>query len=87
MCVAASLCKHRQSGSQHWRVRGAGGATTEPLQRPAKAGAAAALKQDELFEGDRAVSEALDFARQAEPRGSVHHEAAEHPAQQARPCC
>ena len=30
------------------------------------------------------MSELLDFARQAEPRGSVHHEAPEHPAQQAR---
>lgn len=67
-------------------MRGAGGATTEPLPRPAKAGAAAALKDDELFDGDKAASEALDFARQAEPRGSVHHEAPEHPAQQARPC-
>ncbi len=47
----------------------------------------AAVKHEELCEGDKAVSEAPDFARQAEPRGSVHHEAPEHPAQQARACC
>ncbi|KAK9818977.1 hypothetical protein WJX81_000029, partial [Elliptochloris bilobata] len=33
-------------------------------------------------EPDKAASELQDFTRQAEPRGSVHHEAAEHPAQQ-----
>lgn len=36
-------------------------------------------------EADIAASEPQDFMRQAEPRGSVLHEASEHPAQQVRP--
>lgn len=36
-------------------------------------------------EADKAASEPQDFMRQAEPRGSVLHEASEHPAQQVRP--
>jgi len=77
------LCAYHSPADKQAKRR-AGGATTEPLPRPSKLGAAAAVKDEELFEGDKAVSEAPDFARQAEPRGSVHHEAPEHPAQQAR---